>query len=231
MPNPPTTEPISLPTSFERFVLLLAASKGGSGKSTLSVNLGVTAHVGGLKTVIFDTDIEDGQQSCVQWSETRNISGPVVRKASLSRIGEALAWADRKGFEFIVIDAPGRDMVGMKTAFDHADFMVTPNQPSPLDLRATAPIRRLWGVSKTPGAIVLNGVMRETVARTRAYIDRYAEIGTVLPAVVGRRVQYVDAIEKGLGVSEYNAGAVGDREMRRLLSAIFTAAARRRVAR
>lgn len=230
MRTPPETGPICLPAGFERFVLLLAASKGGTGKSSLSINLGVTAHADGLRTIIFDTDIEDGQQSCVRWSETRTVPGPVVRKASLSRIAEAIAWAERSRYQLIIIDTPGRDMINMKGALELADFMLTPSQPSPLDLHATAPIRRLWGVSKTPAAIVLNGVVRESLPRTRAYIEWYAETGLVLPTVVGRRVQYVDAIARGLGVSEHRPGDVGDREMRRLLDAIFAEAARRRAA-
>jgi chromosome partitioning protein len=234
MRYPRVESPIVLPPSFKRFVLLLAASKGGTGKSTLGVNLAVTAHHGGLKTVIFDTDIDgdSGQQSCVHWAEARgsNCNGPLVRRASLTRIGEAIAWTEKNGFEFIVVDTAGRDMLGMKRAVDLADFMLTPSQPSPLDLRATEPIRRLWGVSNTPGSIVLNLIVRGNLPRTQYYVDRYAEQGAVLPAVVGRRVQYIDAMEKGLGVSEYLPGDIGDQEMRKLLAAIFAEAEKRKVA-
>jgi len=223
-----------LPPSFKRFVLLLAASKGGTGKSTLGVNLAVAAHYSGLKTVIFDTDLDGdaGQQSCVHWAKARDpkLAGPIVRRVNLARIAEAVAWAERNGFEFIVIDTAGRDMLGMKRAVDLADFMLTPSQPSPLDLKATEPIRRLWGVSSTPGSIVLNLIIRENLPRTQHYVDRYAETGAVLPAVVGRRVQYVDAMEKGLGVSEHRPGDIGDREMRKLLYAIFAEAEQRKVA-
>lgn len=234
MRHPQAESPIVLPPTFKRFVLLLAASKGGTGKSTLGINLAVTAHFCGLKTIIFDTDIDgdDGQQSCVNWSEARDAKGdgPLVRRASLARIGEALAWAEKNGFQFVVVDTPGRDMVGMKRALDLADFVLTPSQPSPLDLKATEPIRRLWGVSKTPGSIVLNLVVRENLQRTQSYVDRYAAQGAVLPTVVGRRVQYIDCMERGLGVSEYLPGDIGDREMRKLLAAIFAEAEKRRAA-
>lgn len=234
MRHPQAKTPIILPRSFKRFVLLLASSKGGTGKSTLSVNVAVTAHHCGLKTIIFDTDIDgdDGQQSCLHWAEARDPQrdGPLVRRASLARIGEAVAWAEKNGFDFIVIDTAGRDMIGMKRALDLADFMLTPSQPSPLDLKATEPIRRLWGVSTTPGSIVLNLIVRENLPRTQFYIERYSEQGAVLPAVVGRRVQYIDAMEKGVGVSEHLPGNVGDREMRKLLAALFAEAEKRRVA-
>lgn len=232
MRDPQTFEPIALPAAFERFVLLMGASKGGTGKSTLGCNLATTAYRGGLKTIIFDTDIDGdiGQESCVHWARARDADGPTVRRASLAKIGDAVTWAEKNGFAFIIIDTPGRDMVGMKRALDLADFMLTPSQPSPLDLKATAPIRRLWGVSRTPGSIVLNMVVRANLPRTQAYVDRYSKEGAVLSTVVGRRVQYIDAMERGLGVSEYLPGDIGDREMRKLLAAIFAEAEKRKVA-
>jgi chromosome partitioning protein len=213
---------------LESFVLLVAASKGGVGKSTLAIHLAVLVHLMEIRTVILDTDIEDEQQSCVMWAGTRKGPGPDVVKVAPSRLAKALIAMKQKGYRFIVIDTPGRDMVSTKAALDRADFMVTPSLPSPLDLRGTAPIRRLWSVSTTPAAIVLNGVTRENVPRTQRYIDQYAEQGIVLPAVVGRRVQYIDSLERGLGVSEYRPGDVGDRETCRLLLAIFAEIARRK---
>lgn len=232
MPPAHEPEPVVLPPGFKRFVLLLGASKGGTGKSTLAVNLAVAAYRGGLKTIIFDTDIdgESGQESCMRWAKLRQEGSLVVRRASLARIGEAIAWAEKNGFDFIVIDTPGRDIAGMKRALDLADFMLTPSQPSPLDLQATAPLRRLWSVSGTPASIALTMVIRETLPRTRNYVERYAEQGAVLPAIIGRRVQYLDAMERGLGVSEYRPGDIGDREMRRLLAAIFAEATKQKVA-
>ncbi|MHA6691239.1 division plane positioning ATPase MipZ [Devosia sp. A449] len=228
MPSPQETRPIRLPASFKRFILLVAASKGGAGKSTITIHLAVAAHLAGIRTIILDTDIEDEQQSCAWWAEVRTKAEPMVKKVAPSHIVRALAWAERQGFECIIVDTPGRDMVAIKTVLDRADFMLTPSQPSPLDLKATKPIRRLWGVSQTPGAIVLNGVVRATQPRTQIYLDRYAALGQVLPAVVGRRVQYIDAIEQGLGVSEHKPGEIGDREICRLLAAIFAEAERRR---
>jgi KaiC/GvpD/RAD55 family RecA-like ATPase len=82
MPLPDQPEPIILPPGFKRFVLLLGASKGGTGKSTLAVNLAVAAYRGGLKTIIFDTDIdgESGQESCMRWAKLRQEGSLVVRR-------------------------------------------------------------------------------------------------------------------------------------------------------
>lgn len=217
----PQIPPIRLPPSCNSFSLLMAATKGGTGKSTLAIHLAIVAHLGGLKTIILDADADDEQYSCMEWVALRSIPGPKVLKVRAERLLEALAWAKREGYQFIVIDTPGHDIVVSRAVVDHADFMLTPSQPSPLDLKATKPVRRLWDISATPAAVVLNGVIRETLPRTLRYVERYSAQGQVLPAFVARRVQYVDSIENGLGVSEYMPDESGDREMRRLLRAIF----------
>lgn len=50
---------------------------------------------------------------------------PFVRRASLAKIGAAIAWAEKNEFAFIVIGTPGHDMIGMKPARDLANFMLT----------------------------------------------------------------------------------------------------------
>jgi len=219
---------LRLPPDCSPFVLLLAASKGNTGKSTLAINLAVAAVCGGLRTLVIDTDIEHGQQTCVTWSQVRKDPAPHAIPARLTRAPEAIAWAKRKGFEFIVIDTAGRDLVALPAVTAAAHFMLTPSQPSPADLAATAPMRRLWAQGTTQAAIVLNCVTRGNTDRTRSYLRRYAVLGSILPSVVARRVQYIDAQDHGLGVSEYQPGGAEDLEMRTLLDGILSRVAGRR---
>jgi cellulose biosynthesis protein BcsQ len=133
--------------------------------------------------------------------------------------------------EKIAPSKPGiKQPVPLPAIVDEADFMLPPSQPSPADLNATAPIRRLWQNTETPAAVVLNGVTRENATRTRGYLNRYAGIGKILPTAIVRRVQYVDALEAGLGVSEYLPGGAGDQEMCKLLDSMFSQAAARTAA-
>ncbi|WP_332700987.1 ParA family protein [Devosia sp.] len=219
--------PDALPNGRNSFVLLMAASKGGAGKSLISIHLATLAAQSGFRSLIIDTDIEGDQLSCIAWSKLRSDTCLKAIPAKLGQAPRAIEWARRQGFEFIVIDTAGRDLAAMHATMMVADIMVTPAQPSPLDLRATAPIRRLWRASDTPAALILNGVTGESGTRARFYMQRYGDIGHVLPAAVGRRVQYADAIGMGLGVTEYLPGGEGDMEMRRLLRAIFQRAERK----
>jgi chromosome partitioning protein len=84
--------------ALESFVLLVAASKGGVGKSTLAIHLAVLVHLMGIRTVILDTDIEDEQQSCIMWAGMRTAPGPDVVKVAPSHLVKALVAMKQEGY-------------------------------------------------------------------------------------------------------------------------------------
>jgi len=51
------------------------SQKGGTGKSTLAVHMGVAAYQAGRKTAIVDTD---PQESAAMWQRARHASDPPV---------------------------------------------------------------------------------------------------------------------------------------------------------
>lgn len=217
---------VELPPGYDNFVLLMAATKGGVGKSTLAINLAVAAAQCGLQSLIVDADSAGEQVSCFNWFEklrVKGAAGPKVIRAAIANVENAINWGKSKGYQVIVVDTGGYDLPSLPRLLDLSDFMLTPALPSPLDLEATAPIRRVWRTSATPASVVLNGIGNENTARAQRYRDRHAATGKILSLMVSRRVQYVDAIASGMGVSEYLPGGLGDFEMRNLLSAVFVA--------
>src|SRR5690349_15778867 len=56
-------------------VLLLASSKGGSGKTTTAINLAVQATHAGLRVVTIDTD---RQETLTKWAQLRPAEAPVI---------------------------------------------------------------------------------------------------------------------------------------------------------
>lgn len=64
--------PDALPNGKNTFVLLMAASKGGAGKSLICIHLATLAAQSGFRSLIIDTDVEGDQQSCVEWSKLRS---------------------------------------------------------------------------------------------------------------------------------------------------------------
>lgn len=228
LPAPNPVPRIVLPAGFASFVALMVAKKGGVGKSTLAVNAGVAAACDGLRVLIIDTDLDEDQQNCVSWANRRQQANPKVIRCAIGKARAAIAWGRKQGFQLIIVDTAGRDLVHMADLAEHADMLLTPGQASWNDLDATIPLRRLWSHTATPTAIVLNGVISEDSNRTRFYWKKFGELGPILPGVLVRRVEYIDAIARGQGVSEYRPGGPGDVEIRRLLLEVFQRAIEKR---
>ena len=74
-------------------VIGVLSQKGGSGKTTISIHLAVSAAMEGKKVAIIDTD---PQKSAVAWGEARDesLDSPVVAQCEAFRVKEA-GWLDR----------------------------------------------------------------------------------------------------------------------------------------
>lgn len=180
-------------------IICFVTQKGGSGKTTLAINCGVVASQKGKRALILDMD---AQATAETWYQDRDADVPQVIKLNASELDRALAAAKKQGFDWVLIDTPGRDEPGAAAAIRAADFCVIPCRPSPADLKATPPtvetIRRL----NKPAAFVL------TQAPPRSFRNREAEhglsvLGMVCPIYIVLRNVYQDAQGAGLGVTEY----------------------------
>ncbi|PZO09905.1 MAG: CMP-binding protein [Lysobacteraceae bacterium] len=115
--------------------ILVASSKGGVGKSTVSTNLAAYFAVEGKATAILDAD---KQKSATHWCEKR----AHLDTAVLPLDGPRRGWEKSlpEGIQRLVVDAPAGAMGEDLTAFlDRADAVIVPVLPSAIDLEATVP--------------------------------------------------------------------------------------------
>jgi len=115
--------------------ILVASSKGGAGKTTVSTNLAAHFAVDGKATAILDAD---RQKSSTHWCEKRAALDTAVLPIDGSKRGWDKHLPD--GIQRLVVDAPAGAMGDDLTAFlDIADAVVVPVLPSIIDLEATVP--------------------------------------------------------------------------------------------
>jgi len=180
-------------------VVSLVTQKGGSGKTTLAVNLAVAAVRAGWPTLLVDLD---PQGTAEAWYQDREAEEPQLVRVEAADLPRALEAARARGFRLVVIDTPGRDAPAVATAIRLSAFCLVPCRPTPPDMKAqpatVTTIRRLG----RPFAFVLTQTPPRGF-RIREAQQGLAVLGPVVPVPVVARSVYQDAQGSGLAVQEY----------------------------
>jgi chromosome partitioning protein len=124
--------------------ILVASSKGGCGKTTISTHLAAYFALAGKRTTLLDAD---PQHSALRWCERRAaLDYPVTGIDAARRHWERRIPADT---ERLVIDAPAGAMAAqLAPLVEHADALLVPVLPSVIDLDATLPF--VTGLASLP---------------------------------------------------------------------------------
>lgn len=200
-------------------VLAMASLKGGTGKTTVGLNLAVTAEEAGLRTVVVDVD---PQQASSKWGDLRAVTGrsPSVISAMAARLPQVLDSATQLGAELIVIDSAAHAEGILVSTIDVADLVLIPCRPTIIDLQYLAATAQLASLRGKNAAVVLNSVQPRTVDRFQAE-GALADMGiNVVPVSVSNLVAYARAITAGQGVTEFEPEGRAAAEMRALLGEI-----------
>jgi chromosome partitioning protein len=183
--------------------------KGGSGKTTLAINLAAAAHLDGNRALVVDMD---RQASAFDWSAARQdgsqLDGLAVVKAdkaiALPRFREIAS-----GYDYVFLDGPPRLGDITQSAAVAADVAVLPIQPGPFDF---------WAVAETMYSLDQADRIREQLGRTAVWrvfvvnragtntrLAREAEVelrksGGELAGVVHQRIAFPEAASRGESV-------------------------------
>src|SRR5712692_9312549 len=94
--------------------IAILSQKGGAGKTTLAVHLGVAAEAAGKLVAIIDLD---PQASAAGWKDLRQAETPVVVSAQASRLTQVLETAAKHGAALAIIDtAPHSESAALAAA-------------------------------------------------------------------------------------------------------------------
>src|SRR5215813_11496385 len=115
-------------------IIVVANSKGGVGKSTLSVHLATWLHEQGHRVILADCDT---QHSSSEWSgeaakdvRTVRLDGPDQILDSLPQLGQEA--------EYVIADGPGSNTETSRALLLRADLAIVPCKASMLEVRALA---------------------------------------------------------------------------------------------
>jgi chromosome partitioning protein len=115
-------------------VLGIVNPKGGTGKTTVAVHLGVAAHRSGYDTTLLDTD---PQASVWDWHRRSpdEYDGPTVERVGKDRT--IAAAVQQAGTDVVVVDSPARLDERTGRVLSASDLALVPVRPSGLDLWGT----------------------------------------------------------------------------------------------
>ena len=197
--------------------ILILNPKGGSGKSTIAINLAAYFATQGDRPVIFDND---PQGSSARWVKKRKAEQPYINcVAAFERnMRVTRAWQTRlpQDAQHVIIDTcaaiPPQELPELTRG---ADAIIVPVLPSDIDIHACSQcISNLFLIAKVRRSenrigVVANRVKRNTVM----YQSLMRFLDTLkIPVVTTLRdsQNYIRSAEQGLGIHEMKPGLVAD---------------------
>ena len=162
-------------------VIVVASQKGGVGKSTLALHLGVAAEP---RTVLLDMD---PQQTLTRWWSTREAEIPALAEATIGGLSSKLQLLQTEGYELCIVDTPPAVTTSITAVIEVADLVLIPVRPSPADLWAVGATIDIARKAEKPFAFVLSQATRGAtlVTQAMAALSHYGPVAGVIHSRVG----------------------------------------------
>ncbi len=181
------------PKRHRPVTIVLAATKGGVGKTTIASALAVRAAADGARVALLDTD---PQLSLARWHELRGFpDNPKILDVDAS--SEAMALVQAQRWDYLIVDTPPAMLDRIQAAVYLADLIVIPLRPSGLDVEACRDVIAICKDAEKPFVFLINQ-MQTSYTRLAVGARKYLEDeAPVLITQIGLRKAYVSAMTLG----------------------------------
>lgn len=192
--------------------LVVASGKGGSGKTSTSLNLAVYAAHEGRKVVIVDLD---RQQSLTRWYERRPPAAPalILWEGAMSDAKRAIAEIEAlDDVDLVIVDTPpGLDdhPEATRLLVSKADFVLVPTTQGTTDIDSVVEWMNFLRRERTDAAFMLNKVQRQHTRYTKAKA-RLNRAGPLCPVDVRQLDDIESTHDHGVGVCELRKSRAAD---------------------
>jgi chromosome partitioning protein len=198
--------------------LAVVARKGGSGKTTIAVNLAIAAHRRAYRVRLADIDPQGSSSEVLR---VRKARGPEI----VHTTGEALFQLQKAGEdgppEVTVMDTPAgvEDAIAHAIALAHLSLLVV--RPTFLDIAATLQTAQILRRLRKPGLILLNqapvprGGLEPPAVKRALEALRLMQL-PVVPVVLRSRALYQTTLASGRSVEEVQDGNPAAEEVAKL---------------
>lgn len=194
-------------------IILFGHLKGGVGKSTILVNIATELQRLGKDVVIVEAD--PSVHTASNWARDREEAGH-QRIQCVQKLGNLrstlLDLAER--YDFVLVDAAGKDSKEMRTAMTAARIIVVPMQPSQADMDSTEDlVTTIEEARDFNPELKAMGVFNRAstnnfstdVTEGHAYMVAYPEV-PMAQTTLHERKSYKTCLEDGRGVVEMKDG-------------------------
>jgi chromosome partitioning protein len=202
-------------------IVAIIGQKGGNGKTTAAIGLGVAGEQAGRQSAVIDLD---PQATATKWSDRRSQEAPAVVSCQVSRLPQVLEAAAKGGVQLAIIDTPGKSTDAAIAAARAATFVLIPIQPQLFDIETLDSVKDILALAgHPPAAVVVNRASVQGKRHRETQEAATAQGFTVCPVVIFARAAHGDAGNIGQTAAEYDPKGKAAQEMSALYQYISLA--------
>lgn len=206
-------------------IIAIGNLKGGTGKTTIAVNLGAALAEGQARRVaLVDAD---QQRSASAWVARNGLSAIDCHTLPLDTTRRAGEWLGRvrrlaANRDYVLIDLPPHVGAAMQAALAGADLVILPITPSPLDFHAAMQVLKLLDGARAarrggrPGCLVVGSKVDRRTAIGRDIALALKELKQPVGPSIGQRSNFVTAAFIGTWVGQTAPGSQAHEEIEAL---------------